>query len=131
MIELWSCIEDDKNQVMSNVTASNLKFPFVFAINEMLEVDDRQKDLKKVFINSAIRTLSKGFNTDTNCSIVLGLIGAIIGYNNIPSYFRNKILSCEGSSPKARGRDYHPKRIVDVVSNLIKSGPTHLTDGFL
>ena len=94
MIELWSCVEDNKDQTMSNVTASNLKFPFVFAVNEMLEVDDRQKDLKKVFINSAIRTLSKGFNTDTNCSIVLGLVGAIIGYNNIPSYFRNKILNC-------------------------------------
>lgn len=131
MIELWNCIEDNKLQVMSSVTANNLKFPFVFAINEMLEVDERQKDLKKVFINSAIRTLSKGFNTDTNCSIVLGLVGAIIGYNNIPSYFRNKILNCEGSGSTGRGRDYHPKRIVDVVNNLIKSGPTHLKTGFL
>ncbi len=49
--------------------------------------------MKRMFIESAVRVLSKGFNTDTNCSIVLGLIGAIVGYNNIPTYYRHKIFN--------------------------------------
>jgi len=35
---------------MTNLTANNLKFPFIFAINEMLEIDTGAKDMKKQFI---------------------------------------------------------------------------------
>jgi hypothetical protein len=30
----------------------------------------------------------KGGDTETNCAVVLTLIGAIVGYNGIPRYFK-------------------------------------------
>ena len=93
----------------------------------MLEIDVHHKDLKKSFTESTIRILAKGFNTDTNCSIVLGLIGAVVGYNNIPSYYRSRVLNGEYSAGgRIRSRDYSSKRIIDAVANLLKDGPTHL-----
>jgi hypothetical protein len=50
MIELWSCIEENEELAMTTSTANNLKFPLVYAVNEMLEVDAHRKDLKKCFI---------------------------------------------------------------------------------
>jgi hypothetical protein len=72
--------------------------------------------------------LSKGFNTDTNCSIVLGLVGAVVGYNNIPSYYRSRVLSGEYSaSGRVRSRDYSSKRVIDAVAGLLRDRPSHLT----
>lgn len=73
-----------------------------------------------------MRVLSKGFNTDTNCSIVLGLVGAIIGYNNIPSYFRSKVINAEGEGQRIRPKNFSSKRIVSVVAELIREGPNRL-----
>lgn len=113
---------------MSNTTANNLKFPFAFAINEMLDIDEH-KDLKKYFIETAIRVLSKGFNADTNCSITLGVIGAVIGYSNIPSYFRSKVVNAEsGCSFRVRKREYSSFKILDAVEKLLKMGPTQLAE---
>jgi hypothetical protein len=117
---------------MTTSTANNLKYPLVYAVNEMLEIDVQHKDLKKSFIESTIRILSKGFNTDTNCSIVLGLIGAVVGYNNIPSYYRSKVLNGEYSAGgRVRNRDYSSKRVIDAVASLLKDGPSHLENDLL
>jgi len=45
-------------------------------------------DPKQQYAEIAGRILSKGYNTDTNCSIVLGLIGGALGYDHTPYYFR-------------------------------------------
>lgn len=58
-----------------------------------MKTDPSAKDAKKQFIEAALRVLSRRFNTDINCSIVLGVVGASLGYNNIPNYFREKILN--------------------------------------
>ena len=50
MIELWNCIEDNEELTMTVATANNLKYPLVYAVNEMLEIDIHHKDLKKTFI---------------------------------------------------------------------------------
>jgi ADP-ribosylglycohydrolase len=42
-------------------------------------------------MESLLKTLIKGGDADSNCSIVMALVGAIIGYNRIPSYFKHKI----------------------------------------
>ena len=36
MIELWSYIEERAEPVMNTGNAQNLKFPFIYAINELL-----------------------------------------------------------------------------------------------
>jgi hypothetical protein len=58
-----------------------------------MKIDPISKDAKKQFLEAALRVLSRGFNTDINCSIVLGVVGAALGYNNIPNYFRDKIFN--------------------------------------
>jgi ADP-ribosylglycohydrolase len=38
-------------------------------------------------------TLVKGGDADANAAVVMALVGSIVGYNNIPSYFKQKILN--------------------------------------
>jgi ADP-ribosylglycohydrolase len=68
--------------------------------------------MKKQFIDSSVRVLSKGFNTDTNASIALGMVGAIIGYNNIPSFFKSKILNAASTPRKNRVKDYSSQMVI-------------------
>lgn len=42
-------------------------------------------------MDSLLKTLLNGGETDANCAIVMTLVGAIVGYNQIPSYFKQKI----------------------------------------
>ena len=80
--------------------------------------------MKKQFIESILRVISKGFNTDTNCSIVLGLVGAVIGFNNIPSFFKNKILNSSPLPSKERVRTYPSRTVADVVDQLLMNQAT-------
>ena len=70
--------------------------------------------------------MSKGFNTDTNCSIVLGLIGAALGYDNIPCYFRDKVMKYEKRGLFKRSREYWTGNVVNLVDRLMKEGPIFL-----
>jgi hypothetical protein len=44
--------------------------------------------------------LLKGFNTDTNCSIVMGLVGAAVGWNRIPVYWKHIVGECKVQNGK-------------------------------
>lgn len=73
-----------------------LKTSFTYAC---IEINKRQLD----FVESLITILSKGGDTETNCAIVMTLIGAIVGYNGIPGYFKQKIVNSRmQDSPKPR-----------------------------
>ena len=50
MVELWKCIEDNEEPILSTANSQNLKHPFIYAVNEMLELEGSQKDMKKQFI---------------------------------------------------------------------------------
>lgn len=111
---------------MSTAKANSFKFPFIFAVRELINLDLEGRDPKKQYVDAAVKVLSRGFNTDTNCSITLGLVGAALGYNNTPNYFRDKILSCERKKSGKRSRDYWSGGIVEMVNNLLKDGPIFL-----
>lgn len=73
-----------------------LKTSFTYSCIEI-----NKKDIN--FIDTLIRILSKGGDTETNCSIVLTLVGAVIGYNGIPGYFKQKIINSRmKDSPRPR-----------------------------
>ena len=97
--------------MMHSGCASHIRFPFIFAIKELINLDVEAKDVKQNFAEIAGRILSKGFNTDTNCSIVLGLVGAALGYNNIPNYFREKVLKQDKNISK-RSKNYRTGRVI-------------------
>jgi ADP-ribosyl-[dinitrogen reductase] hydrolase len=44
-------------------------------------------------------TLMKGGDTDTNCAIVGGLLGALHGIENIPCYMKDPVLAFDGKNP--------------------------------
>jgi len=44
-------------------------------------------------MDSLLKTLTKAGDTDANCSIVMAIVGSIVGYNKIPSYFKQKIMN--------------------------------------
>jgi len=42
----------------------------------------------------------KGGDTDTNAAILGGLIGAAVGYSNIPKEWIDFIMNCEADRPE-------------------------------
>jgi ADP-ribosylglycohydrolase len=55
------------------------------------------------FTESLTNVLTKGGDCDSNCAIVMALVGAIIGYNEIPNFFQNKIINANVlNSPRPR-----------------------------
>lgn len=79
------------------------------------------------FLDSLIHNLQKGGDTDANCAIVLTLIGAIVGYNGIPSYFKQKIINSRmKDSPRPRDPKYSTHQVIDIIEQLIKIQPNRL-----
>lgn len=113
---------------MSSANANNVRFPFYFAVSELMRIESNKKDLKKEYLEVLIRTLSRGFNSDMNSSVVLTLIGAAFGYNNTPAYFRNKIINAPQRKVSERKREYWSGAIVPIVDSLLKDGPLYLDD---
>ena len=65
------------------------------------------------FLESLLRVLLKGGDTDANASIVLALVGSIAGYNAIPNYFKHKITNFRmKQSPRPRSDEFSPFNII-------------------
>lgn len=64
-------------------------------------------------MDSLLKTLLKGGDTDANSAIVMALVGSIVGYNSIPPYFKHKIVNSRMSqSCRPRNEEYTPYHIV-------------------
>lgn len=83
--ELWKYVELDIT-IHAQGNVGKLKTAFTYALSEI-----SKKEVK--FMDSLLKTLLNGGETDANCAIVMALIGSIVGYNQIPSYFKQKILN--------------------------------------
>ena len=79
-------------------------------------------------MDSLLATLAKGGDTDANCSVVMGLVGSVVGYSMIPSYFKQKIVNSRMTqSSRPREDEYMPYHIIEIVDNLMKCRPDHYT----
>jgi hypothetical protein len=64
-------------------------------------------------MESLLKTLIKGGDADANCAIVMALVGSITGYNNIPSYFKQKIsISRMSQSCRPRNEEYTAYNVI-------------------
>jgi len=64
-------------------------------------------------MDSLLKTLVKGGDTDANAAIVMALVGSIVGYNSIPPYFKHKIVNSRMSqSCRPREDKYTPYHII-------------------
>ena len=114
MMELWSMIDDFEEPQMNSANLSHLKFPFIFALKELLSLQSYGREGKEEFMEVGIRILSRGYNTDTNCSIALGMTGAALGISSIPDLFVSKVVCCQAGKGCWKG---------DIVSKLLREGP--------
>lgn len=77
-------------------------------------------------MESLLKTLVKGGDTDANSAIVMALVGSIVGYNSIPSYFKQKLMNSRmNQSSRPRNDEYTPYHVVEIVENLMKIRPDH------
>ena len=63
-----------------------LKTSFTYSFIEL-----SKKDIN--FFEILVHNLQRGGDTDCNCAIVMALVGAVVGYNGIPGYFKQKIIN--------------------------------------
>jgi hypothetical protein len=65
-----------------------------------------------------------GGDTDTNAAICGGILGAINGYDDIPDYMKNPVLSYKYDPNGLIGYDrpalYHPRGILEWVEQQYK-----------
>ena len=65
------------------------------------------------FMDSLLSTLTKGGDTDANCAVVMALVGSVVGYNSIPSYFKQKVVNSRMTqSSRPRNDEYTPYHII-------------------
>ena len=91
-----------------------LKTSFTYAC---IELNKQQPD----FIDSLIKVLLRGGDTETNCAIVMAIVGAVVGYNCIPNYFKQKIVNTRlDKSPRPRSDKYSPHQIISIIEEMQK-----------
>jgi len=56
------------------------------------------QNLSQFYVKALRETITLGGDTDTNACIVGGLMGALVGYKNIPPYMVDKILTFDCTS---------------------------------
>ena len=79
-------------------------------------------------MDSLLTTLAKGGDTDANCAVVMGLVGSVVGYNSIPSYFKQKVVNSRMSqSSRPRNEEYTAYHIIHIVEALMKIRPNCYT----
>ena len=54
----------------------------------------------------------------------MGLVGAVVGYNAIPSYFKQKIANSRMTqSSRPREEEYTPYHVMEAVEELLRVRP--------
>eukprot|EP00828_Plagiopyla_frontata_P048592 TRINITY_DN9361_c0_g1_i5.p4 TRINITY_DN9361_c0_g1~~TRINITY_DN9361_c0_g1_i5.p4 ORF type:complete len:107 (+),score=26.12 TRINITY_DN9361_c0_g1_i5:658-978(+) len=81
----------------------------------------------KDYLEIQRQVLLKGGDTDTNACIVGGLIGAAIGYDNLPKKQLEILLSCDcEKSAQQRDSFFNPKSIIPYIEKIIQIAPNKL-----
>jgi ADP-ribosylglycohydrolase len=114
--ELWRYVELEA-EIQSRGNMGRLKTSFTYACIEI-----NRKEVK--FMESLLKTLVKGGDTDANSAIVMGLVGCVVGYNRIPSYFKQKLINFRMTqSCRPREDIYAPYHVLDLVPELLRVRP--------
>ena len=107
-----------------------VKHAFVLSIYCLLRADS--KPIKEVYNWAMKQTVMLAGDSDTNCAIVGGVIGAYAGVDNIDKSKLRKVLECTLSSSHGRGSQRRPKFVqpgqgcLDEMLGLIEMAPSTL-----
>uniref|UniRef100_UPI004048DFFB ADP-ribosylglycohydrolase family protein n=1 Tax=Flavobacterium sp. TaxID=239 RepID=UPI004048DFFB len=76
---------------------------------------------------SALKTtLAMGGDTDTNACIVGGLVGAHLGYDQLPEHLIRTVTKCDTAKGQHRPRVYSSENIVREIDDLVEHVTTAL-----
>ena len=105
LLELWKQIEKEVF-IPSRGNLGKLKTAFTYAC---IEINRPNID----FIETLIRVLEKGGDSEITCAVVMTIIGATVGYSAIPGYFKQKIVNSSlKDSPRPRDEKYAPSNCI-------------------
>ncbi len=100
----WAGLIENNQYVPGHPQAGFVKIAFVHAFQNLLKGNDYHTAIRSV--------LEIGGDTDTNACIVGGLIGAAVGFENIPEKMRNTVLTCDTSKGAHPRPDFlHPANL--------------------
>ena len=95
----------------------HVKHAFCMAINFLEKPIEYEKGIESV--------LKLGGDTDTNAAICGGILGAINGYDGIPDYMKQPVLSYEYNQNDLIGyyrpENYRPKGVVNWVNDIFSN----------
>ena len=71
-----------------------LQKAYVLSFYFLLRFDEYVKSglVERFYLDSIRAIITEGGDTDTNAAIAGGMIGALVGFNNIPDYMIDKII---------------------------------------
>ncbi len=98
-----------------------VKIAFLYALHFLRE--------KMPYEDAMIKMLKQGGDTDTNCCIVGGMLGALHGFKGIPEDVKNQVLSFEANQDGGIQRpDYLvPKKCAEkLIEDIIRIRPEKL-----
>ena len=74
-----------------------IKHSFILAFFWLLQAKNYVSNLDSLFVTAICETIKMGGDTDTNASVVAGLIGSIVGVNRIPKNMVTKLMTFDDS----------------------------------
>ena len=73
---------------------------FILSFYYLLRYDKKNVTDSVFYFNAIRETIRLGGDTDTNACIVGGMIGALVGYHEIPELMINKLIDFDCTSEK-------------------------------
>ena len=107
-----------------------VKHGFILAMYSLIRAQD--KPLAEIYDFSMYQTTMLAGDSDTNCAIVGGIIGAFAGIDNIDTEKTKKVLECEVEKGQSSSASRRPKFIqpakgcIDEMLALITMAPPQL-----
>lgn len=87
----WLTLQDYNTQIHIGF----VKHGFVLAFHLLMRYQDKQPPSRDIYDSAMHQLCYLAGDTDTNCAIVGGLLGAYLGVDNIASEKLKKVLECE------------------------------------
>jgi len=122
--EFWEVVEND--EILDGTERMGwAKIAWTYSFH--LIKKSREENKKIDFKDAMMFALQRGGDTDTNCAIIGGLVGASIGFKELYETYPEqvkKFWTCDvEKSMQKREKIFTPRRIVDLVLDIVKICP--------
>jgi ADP-ribosylglycohydrolase len=117
----WECVESD-NVLPGNRNMGWAKLAWTYAFISIKRNYNYEQAMRFV--------LKQAGDTDTNCAIVGGMVGARLGFKKLYEDHQElveKFWNCKVDEyPQKRDKFFDPRNVIDYTMNIIKKTPSKL-----